>query len=188
MKHIRAIAVAWLMAVMVLPFSVAHASQGVSDGSDPFTPEGNLTLVDDVFTGDEGKKQFITAVSKNGNYFYLVIDRSGDDDNVYLLNMIDEADLLALMEDEPEQTPEPEVEKPQEPEEPEPEEPEPEEPEEEPEVEQPQPDEKKGNILPLLLAMMSLGGVGYYYFTTKIKPKGEQTTSMSNPDDEEQSF
>ena len=67
--------------------------------SSPLTPEGNLTLVDDVERTDEIDKQFITAVSKNGNYFYLVIDRAGDTDNVYLLNMVDEADLLALMED-----------------------------------------------------------------------------------------
>lgn len=67
----------------------------------PLTPEGNLTLVDDVERTDEIDKQFITAVSKNGNYFYLVIDRAGKEDNVYLLNMVDEADLMALMEDAP---------------------------------------------------------------------------------------
>ena len=67
----------------------------------PLTPEGNLTLVDDLERTDEIDKQFITAVSKNGNYFYLVIDRAGKEDNVYLLNMVDEADLLALMEDVP---------------------------------------------------------------------------------------
>ena len=69
--------------------------------SEPLTPEGNLTLVDDLERTDEIDKQFITAVSKNGNYFYLVIDRAGKEDNVYLLNMVDEADLLALMEDAP---------------------------------------------------------------------------------------
>ena len=67
----------------------------------PLTPEGNLTLVDDLERTDEIDKQFITAVSKNGNYFYLVIDRAGKEDNIYLLNMVDEADLLALMEDAP---------------------------------------------------------------------------------------
>lgn len=67
----------------------------------PLTPEGNLTLVDDLERTDEIDKQFITAVSKNDNYFYLVIDRAGKEDNVYLLNMVDEADLLALMEDAP---------------------------------------------------------------------------------------
>ena len=43
---------------------------------DPLTPAGNLTLVDDV--RKENGKQFITMVSKNGNYFYLVIDRDKD--------------------------------------------------------------------------------------------------------------
>lgn len=65
------------------------------------TPEGNLTLVDDVETNSTEDKQFITVQSKNGNYFYLVIDRSGDTDNVYFLNLVDESDLLALIEDEP---------------------------------------------------------------------------------------
>ena len=43
-------------------------------------------------------KQFVTLQSKNGNYFYLVIDRSGETENVYFLNLVDEADLMALME------------------------------------------------------------------------------------------
>ena len=69
------------------------------------TPEGNLTLNDDLlqsegYVEDElQEKQFITVQSKNGNYFYLVIDRSGETENVYFLNLVDEADLLALMED-----------------------------------------------------------------------------------------
>lgn len=67
---------------------------------DALTPEGNLTLVDDILQGGDGEgKQFLTVQSKNGNYFYLVIDRSGDKDNVHFLNLVDEADLLALMED-----------------------------------------------------------------------------------------
>lgn len=63
----------------------------------PLTPEGNLTLVDDVTTSDSSDKQFITAVTKNGNFFYLVIDRANNKDNVYLLNLVDEEDLLDLM-------------------------------------------------------------------------------------------
>ena len=64
----------------------------------PLTPEGNLTLIDDII--QNGNKQFITLQSKNGNYFYLIIDRSGNNQNVYFLNLVDEADLMALIEDE----------------------------------------------------------------------------------------
>lgn len=70
----------------------------------PLTPNGNLTVIDDIHqTNDKDTvedKQFITVQSKNGNTFYIIIDRSGDTENVYFLNAVDEADLMALMEDE----------------------------------------------------------------------------------------
>lgn len=70
----------------------------------PLTPGGNLTVIDDVHqtnNKDEVEdKQFVTVQSKNGNTFYIIIDRSGDQENVYFLNAVDEADLMALMEDE----------------------------------------------------------------------------------------
>lgn len=69
-----------------------------ADGK-PLTPEGNLSLVDDIIT--ESGKQFITLTSRDGNYYYLIIDRSGnEDDNVYFLNKVDERDLLTLMDEE----------------------------------------------------------------------------------------
>ena len=71
--------------------------------SGPLTPEGNLTLVDDYHTiySDGSGQQFITLVSKSGAYFYLVIDRAADgDQTVHFMNLVDEADLLALMEED----------------------------------------------------------------------------------------
>lgn len=82
------------------------ATGGIESDPTPFTPEGNLTLVDDITQsetnadGESGYKQFITVQSKNGNYFYIIIDHCGDDENVYFLNLVDEADLLTLMDEE----------------------------------------------------------------------------------------
>ncbi len=60
-----------------------------------FTPDGNAQLVDEAT--DEDEKLFYTFVTKNDNYFYLVIDKARDTDNVYMLNLIDEQDLMALI-------------------------------------------------------------------------------------------
>ncbi len=67
------------------------------------TPEGNLTLVDDYHVNylDGSGQQFITLVSKSGNTFYLVIDRNAKgSQTVHFMNLVDEADLLVLMEEE----------------------------------------------------------------------------------------
>ena len=71
--------------------------------SGALTPEGNLTLVDDYHTNysDGSGQQFITLVSKSGATFYLVIDRNAKgQQTVHFMNLVDEADLLTLMEED----------------------------------------------------------------------------------------
>lgn len=88
----------------VLPEVVEEDVVTVTDEtSGALTPEGNLTLVDDYHTdySDGSGQQFITLVSKSGATFYLVIDRNSKGaQTVHFMNLVDEADLLALMEEE----------------------------------------------------------------------------------------
>ena len=61
---------------------------------EPLTPDGNATLVDDF----GGNKQLITVTTKNGNYFYILIDRDDEgEDTVHFLNQVDEADLIWIL-------------------------------------------------------------------------------------------
>ena len=88
----------------VLPEVVEEDVVTVTDEtSGALTPEGNLTLVDDyhIDHSDGSGQQFITLVSKSGATFYLVIDRNSKGaQTVHFMNLVDEADLLALMEEE----------------------------------------------------------------------------------------
>ena len=88
----------------VLPEVVVEDVVTVTDEtSGALTPEGNLTLVDDYHTdySDGSGQQFITLVSKSGATFYLVIDRNAKgQQTVHFMNLVDEADLLALMEED----------------------------------------------------------------------------------------
>ena len=87
----------------VLPEVVEDIVTVTDETSGALTPEGNLTLVDDYHTdySDGSGQQFITLVSKSGNTFYLVIDRNAKgQQTVHFMNLVDEADLLALMEEE----------------------------------------------------------------------------------------
>ena len=76
------------------------AEQPATEGT-PFSTSGNGQLVDDK--ENDSSKQFLTVQTKNGNTFYMVIDRSGTSENVYMMSLVDEQDLADFL-DENEET------------------------------------------------------------------------------------
>lgn len=76
------------------------AEQPATEGT-PFSTPGNGQLVDDK--ENDSSKQFLTVQTKNGNTFYMVIDRSGTSENVYMMSLVDENDLAEFL-DENEET------------------------------------------------------------------------------------
>ena len=72
-----------------------ESASAIPDGA--FTPEGTGTVLDTA-TGEDGDKQFYTITTEDGNVFYLIIDGKRDGNNVYFLNGVTEADLMALAE------------------------------------------------------------------------------------------
>lgn len=147
------------------------------DVSGALTPNGNLTLVDDLDKEASKEMQFMTVTTRDGIYYYIVIDRSGNSENVYFLNAVDTVDLMNLMSDKDktqlEESKKPETENVITPEE---------ELEEENNAKEdkldpaPEKEEKVNTALPMFGIFAAIGAVvmGAYYML-KIRPKKKQT-------------
>ena len=80
------------------PPELAEGGLPAGTGFRPFTPSGTATVIDNA-TGVDGK-EFFTIMTEAENVFYLIIDRQRNTENVYFLNAVTEADLLALVKTE----------------------------------------------------------------------------------------
>ena len=132
-----------------IPWEGLEPAEPLPTESNPFTPDGTGTVVDNAT--DQDGKEFFTITTAEEAVFYLVIDRQRETENVYFLNAVTVADLMALAESSGEPAaPEP-----------------PPEPEPEPTTPEPEPvPEKKGGAGPLLLALAVVvigGGAGWYF-------------------------
>lgn len=134
----------------------------------PFSVAGNGQLLDDI-TDDE-TKQFLTVQTKNGNTFFMVIDRSRNSENVYMLSLIDENDLAEFIgegETEPaEEKPAVIVEEPR----------------PEPVQEEPGPEPEKGGMgmgALFTIILLGAGSIGGYYYFKIWKPKREEEEAES---------
>lgn len=142
----------------------------------PLTPEGQGTVIDQAT--DEDGKEFYTVMTPEGNVFYLVIDRQRGTENVYFLNAVTEADLMALAEKDKNgqtaiPTPEPQPQPTSEPNS---------EPESQPEQETPAKENNMGTMLVIIFAAAIAGGAGYYFKI--VKPKQQAAMEDEFEDDE----
>ena len=154
------------------PVQVIEEEEPTEEEKIPFTIAGNGEVEDNIT--DDSSKEFFTVKTKGGNTFFLVIDRARNNENVYMLSMIDEYDLQEFLTDEernskeeetpavvlPETTPEPETDI---------------------EVEEPEKDDGKLTKLLAIVFVLGVGGAGAFFYFYIYKPKqSEPEVSKEN--------
>ena len=155
----------------------AAPNEIVIEDNHTLTPDGNAQLMDNVTDNED--LQFITVTARDGNEFYIIIDKGAQSENVYFLNTVDESDLAALVEDytpgqtteqqqpEPSSTPDTE----------------PAEPEHEPEKQPEQDAENTNSSFLFLIVLILAGGAGlavYYFKVFRPKKKLEQADDIED--------
>lgn len=75
---------------------VIDRGENTEEGN-PFTVDGNGQLQDQADSSQN--KIFYTITTKNNNTYFLIIDKDRSSNNVYMLSMIDDADLAEFTED-----------------------------------------------------------------------------------------
>ena len=162
------------------PAQVVEEEEPTEEENIPFTIAGNGEVEDNIV--DDPSKEFFTVKTKDGNTFFLVIDRARTSENVYMLSMIDEYDLQEFLDDEErngkqeEETPAvvlPETQA-----------------EPEPEVEIEEEEEPSGNMNQILLLVFvaALGGAGAFFYFYIYKPKPKEDTPKSENMETDQSL
>ena len=161
------------------PAQVVEEEEPTEEEKIPFTIAGNGEVEDNIV--DDPSKEFFTVKTKDGNTFFLVIDRARTSENVYMLSMIDEYDLQEFLDDEErngkqeEETPAvvlPETQP---------------EPEPEVEIEKEEPSGNMNQIL-LLVFVAALGGAGAFFYFYIYKPKPKEDTPKSENMETDQSL
>jgi hypothetical protein len=158
-----------------LPAADSESESSVPDGVKPFTPDGSGTVIDEATDGDG--KEFFTVDTPDGNTFYLIVDRQRGGDNVYLLDAVSEDDLAsfakpgdgkstsAIETPAPEPTPVPTEAAPE-----------------------PVPVSEKDNNTALIafvvIAVLAVGGIGYYFKIVRPKKNGGDDYTDDGFDDD----
>lgn len=98
MKKIRklGIGIASIASAMLIMTNTAfaQAQEEVTSSKNALTPEGNSKLVDSI---RDGKKEFLTVQTKDGKYFYIIIDYDANGNKtVHFLNQVDSSDLAPI--------------------------------------------------------------------------------------------